>query len=122
MMMSMMTSGARGRTATLSPENEILSASRIEDWSDAWGTCLSWLGAICDILTLTGEYVPDEWQYSPSPYMSWDTLEDYPGSYIVEMFALEPATLLSSDQADQLYFAGWVFHRIIALVPEEDRY
>lgn len=118
----MFTSGARGRAESVAPENEILSTSRIDDWDDSWGTGLSWLGAICDILTLTGEDVPPKWNYRPSPYMGWDSLEDYPASYILEILGIENHVALTGAQYEQLLFAGEVFHRILQLVPEEDRY
>jgi len=46
------------------------------DSGDPWGSCMSWLFAVCDYLTFeTDECVPDEWQFKPSLFGADD--DDY---------------------------------------------
>lgn len=77
--------------------NPVLVLMREDDiQGDPWGTAMAWAFAIAEVLHAAGEDVPQEMQYSPSPYVQttaecpeeypdcqvWDLLNETPGAYI----------------------------------------
>lgn len=136
------TSGARGRAETVAPVNPILSASRISDWEDPWGTALGWGFPCCAVLEYMGEPIPSKYGYHASMAGAGSDLADgsYESAEVVELLGLgavnsdgnEPVVTLFEleDIPDDVWeraaeyaaHAAEVFHLICTVVPESDRY
>jgi hypothetical protein len=83
------------------------------NWDDPWGSALSNLGGICDLLYLEGGDIPDSAGYSPG---CGPAMDDYPAAMFDEMFTDREAMI-----ADFEYWAR-VLDRYADLVPEAMRY
>lgn len=121
--------------------NPILDLSR-DSWDDDWGSALGWGFACCTVLEYIGEPIPDEWGYRASiagsasdladgSYESSETVAalglgvvtDVDGQPEVKLFELEDIPNETWNlAADYAWHAARVFAKILAAVPEEDRY
>jgi hypothetical protein len=124
--------------------NPILDLSRDDDWSDTWGTALSWFFPAAAVVEYVGAAeLPPEWLYRSSVAGAAGDLADgsWPASQVVaelelgrvlevpgedprvELFPLEDVPLDTLDFAEACgLHAGRVFHRLLELVPKSDRY
>lgn len=121
------------------PANPILDSMR-DSWDDAWGSALAWGFAVASALDWLGSDVPDALGYRPGMGGSGVDLAD--GSYetaeVVSLLDLGivtddpdgPTVDLDPDLPDEvaeraqpiLTHALLVLERLMALVPEADRY
>ncbi len=103
-------------TNTTNARTDVLRSEIALSWDggDPWGSTLSALGGICDVLYLNGAATPTSAGYVPA--MGGPDVTDYPASMFAEM--LEDRT---TDLRSLFYFAR-VLSRFADLVPEDRRY
>lgn len=86
------------------------------NWDDPWGSALSNLGGIADVLTDAGhgDRVPADAGYSPGPF--GPDVDEYPAAVF--------ADLLHAGQTDADALAYWarVLNRYADIVPDDRRY
>lgn len=84
------------------------------DGGDLWGSALSALGGVCDVLYAFGGDIPTSASYSPG--MGGPDLGDYPAAEYYELTEAGHASV-----GDLEYWAR-VLDRFADLVPEDRRY
>ncbi len=84
------------------------------DGGDPWGSCLSNLGGICDVLWTLGGDIPASAGYSPGA--GGPALDDYPAAMFAELFADGWASV-----PDFEYWAR-ALNLFADLIPEDHKY
>lgn len=102
-------------SSTISGRNALRQEINLNwDGGDPWGSVLSNLGGLCDVVHSNGGAIPLEVEYRPA--VSGADLEDYPSSEFSEM--LHDGCM---SMADCEYWIQ-VLDRYADLVPEDRRY
>lgn len=76
------------------------------DGGDNWGSALTALFAVCDVMSDLSIEIPSEWEFSQSIMGSDD--EDY--NYVTVMEALQDLNVFERSRV--LTHAGWILHRL----------
>lgn len=86
------------------------------NWDDPWGSALSNLGGVCDVLAWTDneEMIPESAGYRPGA--GGPDVTDYPAAMFAEMWKAELI------DAESLAYWARVLSRYADLVPEDRRY
>lgn len=114
----------RGTVPHVHPASRVLGILR-ETWDDGdpFGSAMTALGAVCDVLAGCGVWgvIPQGWGYWPGgggmPRLEYDeqTGEGYHTSAVCEVLGIDPADPAepSADDIRELLHAGAVFDRIV---------
>lgn len=97
--------------------NPVLDYVREDDIKhDPWGTAMHAAFAVCEALYLTGEDVPYEWDFKPSPLLGAHDIE----GYLSTEYGYLGEECFNASTSDLLY-AGTVLHHYLNIVRKAGR-
>jgi hypothetical protein len=93
---------------------KILPLSDDYDPGDIKGWALGWMFPVAEVLHITGADIPDEWGFSPSPFLEGMNLREYADSAESWRESEVVDALAAGMSTDELVYVGRVVDRYMS--------